>query len=284
MQPFDYYLPKDYEEAFKCLTLPEKTVVPVAGSTDFIPTFRDGHWKADAVVDVKNLPGMRDIRETPEGLYIGASVKMSELASSPLIRSDWNVLALAAESVGSPQIRNRATIGGNLCTASPCADTPPALYVLEAQVILKSMAGERRVPIAQFATFVRKTVVAKGELVTGVILPKLPKGSMGEYVKLSRRRGCDLSLVSVAALAIPSGKEYQWRLALGAVAPTAIRVPQAEAILAQGFTPELIEKAAQAAAETSRPINDVRSSERYRKLMVANMTKRAISETLKKLG
>jgi len=284
MQPFDYYLPKDFEEAFEFLSLAEKTVVPLAGATDFIPTFRDGHWKADAVVDIKKLPGMLDIKETTSGLYIGAAVKMGDLVCSPLVRSGWGLIAQAAETVGSPQIRNRATIGGNICTASPCADTPPALLALDAQVILRSTTGKRIVPITEFFTWVRKTVLAKGELVVGVILPKLPAGSCGSYIKLSRRRGSDLSLVSVAALVIPSGQGYTWRLALGAVAPTPIRVPAAEEILSKGHTPELIEKAAQAAADTARPISDVRSSERYRKLMVVNMTKRAINETLIKLG
>jgi len=284
MQPFDYYLPKDFDDAFKYLSTPGKTVVPLAGATDFIPTFRDGHWKADAVVDIKSLPGMRTIKETPQGLYIGAAVKMSELIDSPIVQSGWELLAQAAKTVGSPQIRNRATIGGNLCTASPCADTPPALLALDALVILKSVSGERQVPIVEFFTWVRKTVVAQGELVLAVILPKLPSGSAGAYVKLSRRRGSDLSLVSVAAVAIPGNTGYQWKLALGAVAPTPIRVPAAEAILLQGHTLDLIEKSALAASETSRPISDVRSSERYRKVMVANMTKRAIQETLAKLG
>jgi CO/xanthine dehydrogenase FAD-binding subunit len=284
MQPFDYYQPQEYEEAFKFLNLSGKNVVALAGATDFIPTFRDGHWNADAVVDIKGLPGVRDLKETPEGLYIGAAVKMNELVQSPLVNSNWGILAEAARTVGSTQVRNRATIGGNMCTASPCADTPPALFVLEAQVNLKSAQGERCVPILEFFTWVRKTIVTKGELVTGLVIPKPPQGSAATYVKLSRRRGCDLSLVSVAVLAFPSASGLQWRIALGAVAPTIIRVPDAEAILSQGFDSDHIEKAAHAASNTARPISDVRSSERYRKAMVSSLTKRAIQETLAKMG
>jgi CO/xanthine dehydrogenase FAD-binding subunit len=284
MQPFDYYKPKDFSEAFQYLTLPGKTVVPLAGATDFIPTFRDGVWKADAVVDIKGLPGLRDLKETPDGLYIGACVKMNEMANSPLVRQSWGLLADAAGEVGSNQVRNRATLGGNMCTASPCADTPPVLSAMDAKVIIKNTDGEKTISVHEFFKGVRKTAISKQELVIGVILPKPPTGSAGSYVKLSRRKGSDLSLVSVAAQANRVGQELEWKISLGAVAVTAIRVPEAEAILAKGHKDGDIEKAGIAAAEASRPISDVRSSEKYRKLMVKNMTIRAIRQTLEKLG
>ena len=283
MQPFEYYQPKTFDEAFHYLTLPGKTVMPMAGATDFIPSYRDEVWKTDAVVDVKGLPGMCDLRETGEGLFVGAAVRMSEIARSTLVRSGWDILAQGASVVGSEQVRNRATLGGNMCTASPCADTPPALSALEAIVVLKSKSGERRVPFTEFTTFVRKTVVQKGELVAGVILPKLPKGSTGSYIKLARRKSGDLAQVSVAVLAVPDGKGYSWRIALGAVAPTIVRVPDAEAILAKGTDDASIEKAAEAAEKTARPISDIRASMEYRQAMVLNMTRRAVKEVLAKL-
>jgi CO/xanthine dehydrogenase FAD-binding subunit len=284
MQPFDYYKPKDFPEAFQYLNMPGKMVSPLAGATDFIPAFRDGAWKADAVVDIKGLPGIRDLKETTDGLYIGACLKMNEIANSLLVRQSWGLLAEAAGDVGSTQVRNRATIGGNMCTASPCADTPPVLAAMDAKVIVRNQDGEKTISIHEFFKGVRKTVISKKELVVGVIIPKPPSGSVGSYVKLSRRKGSDLSLVSVAVQANRVGNGLEWKVALGAVAVTAIRVPDAEAILAKGHTAEDIEKAAVAAAETSRPISDVRSSEKYRKLMVKNMTVRAIRQTLEKLG
>jgi CO/xanthine dehydrogenase FAD-binding subunit len=283
MQPFDYYRPKTFEEAFDFLTLSGKTVMAVAGATDFVPSYRDEVWKTDAIVDIKALPGMRDIRETDEGLFIGAAVRMSELARSPLLNSGWNILAQGAEVVGSEQVRNRATLGGNMCTASPCADTPPALYVLEAVVLLKSKTGERRVPVTEFTTFVRKTVIQKGELVLGVILPKLPKSATGSYIKLARRKCGDLAQVSVAALAVPKDGGCEWRLALGAVAPTPLRVPDAEKILTKGTDEASIKMAAEAAEKTSRPISDIRASLEYRQAMVYNMTRRAIHDVLAKM-
>ncbi len=284
MQPFDYYRPKDIQEAFQLLTMPNKVVYPFGGGTDFIPMFRDGLWKADAVVDIKGIDGMRDIREIPEGLYVGAAVTMNEIAKSQLIKSQAPLLAQGASVVGNEQVRNRATIGGNLCTASPCADTPPTLCALSALVVLKSKEGERRIPVEEFFTFVRKTVIKKGELVVGVIVPKHPADTVGVYEKLSRRKGCDLSLVSVAALAKPENGKVVWRIALGAVAPTVIRATDTEAILNEGYTPEHIQKAAVAAALQSKPISDVRASEAYRKSMVRNITKRAVEKVVASLG
>jgi carbon-monoxide dehydrogenase medium subunit len=227
---------------------------------------------------------MQDIQVTPEGLFVGAAVRMNDIASSEIVRSHWDLLAQGAASVGSEQIRNRATLGGNLCTASPCADTPPALCVLNASVIIRNAQGERRVAIADFFKWVRKTAVQPGDIVTGVIIPCPADGACGTYVKLSRRKGSDLSLVSVAAFTYPNGKAANWKLALGAVAPIPIRAPEAEAILEEGTDEEHIEQAAKAASDISKPISDVRSSEKYRKLMVANMTKRAVRLTLERQG
>jgi CO/xanthine dehydrogenase FAD-binding subunit len=280
MQPFDYFKPKEFAEAFQILNTPGKKYVPFAGGTDFIPMYRDGAWKVDGAVDIKGLPEIRDIKETPLGLQIGACVRMSELANSDLVKSHWGILAEAAATVGSEQIRNRATLGGNIATASPCADTPPALFVLEAIVLIRSAEGLRQAPIAEFFTWVRKTVLKSGEMVVGVLLPKPADGSAGAYVKLSRRKGSDLSLVSVAAFTSPTATGNCWRLSLGAVAPTIFRVPSAELILGEGTDDEHIEAAAKVAAESSRPITDVRASETYRKVMVANMTRRAIRQTL----
>lgn len=282
MQPFDYFKPKDFDETFKLLDDPNKKYVPYAGGTDFIPMYRDGNWQVDGVVDIKGLPGLRKIDDTPEGLFIGAAVRMSEITASAQVKSHWGILAEAAATVGSEQVRNRATLGGNMVTASPCADTPPVLFVLNAIVYLHSSRGERKIPISELFLGVRKTALKKGEIVVGVLLPFPAKDAVGSYVKLSRRKGSDLSLVSVAAFVSGNGSPNHWRLALGAVAPTIIPVPNAEHILAEGTDDHHIEQAAKAAAEISKPISDVRASQTYRRLMVANLTKRAIRQALEK--
>ncbi len=285
MRPFDYYKPMTYEEAFTLLTRPDKVVMPMAGATDLIPMVRDERWLPDVVVDIKNLPGMRDLRVTPEGLYVGAAIRMAELVRSPLVNaSPWNLLAQGAQAMGHEQVRHRATLGGNLCTASPAADTAPALLVLEALALIRGPQGERRLPMGEFFLGPRKTALQKGELLVGVLIPEPPAGSVGTYVKLSRRKAGDLAIVGVAALAFPQDGGYRWRLALGAVAPTPIRAPRAEEALAQGYDEATIAKACELALESCSPIDDMRASAVYRCEMVKQIARRAIEITVQKLA
>lgn len=293
MRPFDYYRPRNFDEAFKHLTLTDKVVYPIAGATDLIPHTRDGVWQPDAVVDVKGLPGLRDV--TVEGLepccgcspgeclYVGAAVTMNEIARSDVVRSHWDVLAQGAASMGNEQVRNRATLGGNLGTASPAADSAPALLVLEANVLVKGPAGDRSIPVDKFFTGPKRNALKSGEIIAGVLIPKPPDGTTGVYEKLSRRRAGDLSVVGVAVLAIPHDGGYRWRVALGAVAPTPIRSPEAEAVLNTGYDDARIDKAAAAAYGCCCPIDDIRASAEYRQAMVVNITRRAIKQVLSKM-
>ncbi|MBN1922700.1 MAG: xanthine dehydrogenase family protein subunit M [Anaerolineae bacterium] len=284
MRPFDYFKPETFEEAFRLLSLPDKKVMPLAGATDLIPMVRDEHWQPDVVVDVKGLPGLCDIVETPEGLLVGAAVRMADLVHHPLVNSPrWNLLAQAAAAMGNEQVRNRATLGGNLCTASPAADSAPALLALEAIAIIRGTAGERRVPIAEFFLGPRKTALQKGELLVGVCIPVPSEGTVGTYVKLSRRKAGDLAIVGVAALAYPHNGGYAWRLALGAVAPTPIRAPEAEVTLNAGHDEAAIEHATKCAFDACCPIDDIRASAEYRKAMVSRIARRAIEGVLDKL-
>jgi len=293
MQPFDYYKPKDFDEAFKLLTLPNKVMYPLAGATDLIPHTRDGAWRPDGVVDVKGLSGLRDL--TVDGLepccgcapgaclYVGAAVRMNEIVHSALVRSHWDVLAQAAAAMGNEQVRNRATLGGNLGTASPAADSAPALLVLEASVLAKGPEGNRSIPVEKFFAGPKHNALRKGELIVGILIPKPPAGSVGIYEKLSRRKAGDLAVVSVAALAYPHNGGFRWRVALGAVAPTPIHSPQAEAILNAGHDATHIDEAAAAAYGCCCPIDDVRASAEYRQMMVVNITRRAIRAVVQQL-
>jgi len=286
MRPFDYYKPKEFEQAFKLLMLPDKRVYPLAGATDIIPKTRDEVWQPDVVVDIKTLPGLRDIGicdtkpscgcMPDQCLSVGAATRMNEVARSDLVRSHWDILAQGAAAMGNEQIRNRATIGGNICTASPAADSAPALLVLQANALIKSSEGERCVPIAKFFTGPGATMLKRGEIVAGILVPKPSEGTVGHYEKLSRRKAGDLSIVSVAALAMPQDGAYRWHIALGSVAPTPIRAPEAEVILNAGYDAGSVERAAQAAYGCCRPISDIRASADYRSAMVVNVAKRAI--------
>lgn len=286
MRSFDYYRPKDYEEAFELLSRTDQAVLPLAGGTDLIPQVRDGVTNPQAVVDVKHLPGMRDLKiqdvepccgcSPGECLYVGAAVRMNELARSELVRDHWKPLAMAAYSVGNEQVRNRATIGGNLCTASPAADSAPALLVLEAVALIRGATAERCVPVAQFFTGPKRSALRPGELLVGLLIPRPTQGALSHHEKLGRRKAGDLSIASVAAMALPHNGGYRWRLALGAVAPTPIRSPEAEAILAQGYDSEAIDRAAAAAYGCCCPITDIRSGLEYRQAMVVNLSRRVI--------
>jgi len=303
MQPFDYYRPKSFKEAFDLLSLPDRTSVAIAGGTDVIPQVRDrdrvggrdsvGGGRPDLVVDIKGLPGLRDLALTSmapccgtgpdECLYVGAAIRMNEIARSNIVQDHWPILADAAASVGNEQIRNRATIGGNICTASPAADSAPALYVLDASVLIKGPLGDRCLPVTQFFIGPKKNALKRGEIVAGLLIPRPPAGSLSYHEKLSRRKAGDLSIASVAVIAFASAGSTAWRLALGAVGPTPVRAPEAEAILAKGCGAEAIDRAAAAAYGSCCPIGDIRSGLEYRQAMVVNLTRKAVQAIVAQL-
>ncbi len=295
MHQFDYYKPKDFDEAFELLMQPGKNVIPLAGSTDIIPMVRDERWLPDAVVDIKDLPGLRDIKlvdsgplccagQTAQCLYIGAAARMNEIAHSPLVQQYASVLAQAAQEVGHQQVRNRATLGGNMGTASPAGDTLSALLVLEADVLVKGKDEERCIPALKFFLGPRKTALQPGEIILGVQVPPLPEGTVGRYLRISRRKGADLAIVGVSVMAIPADGGYQWRIGLGAVAPTPIRVPEAEEILATGHDEATVENAIQATLAASRPIDDIRATAAYRREMVVQLTRRALQDIVAQIS
>jgi carbon-monoxide dehydrogenase medium subunit len=232
---------------------------------------------------------MRDIAyDTQAGLTVGAAVTMNELARHPGVRTHYPLLAQAAETVASYQIRNRATIGGNLCNASPCADTSPAALVLEAQFLLFGPGGERFVPATQFFVGPGETSLQANELMTGIRFPPLPAAA-ARYQKLGRCRSGDLALVGVAVLGFANGATpgpdaltgsgWNFRLGLGSVAPTPIRAAEAEAFLAENPRGEAtFARAAELAMAAARPISDVRGTADYQKAMVRTLTLRGLRE------
>jgi carbon-monoxide dehydrogenase medium subunit len=238
-------------------------------------------------VDIKEIPGLRDISfDETAGLTIGAAATLNAVAGSPIIKEKFGLLAEAAETVGSYQVRNRATIGGNICNASPAADTVPALLAMGAMAWVFGSGEEKAVPLDAFFTGPGENVLGPGNILTSIQVPRPPADSVYRYLKLGRVRAADLALVGVAVLGFlqagnPSG--YGFRIALGAVAPTPIRAPEAEAVLAESVDDEAVEQAALAATRTARPISDVRASAEYRSAMARALTKRGIKEVLEDL-
>jgi CO/xanthine dehydrogenase FAD-binding subunit len=258
------------------------------GGTDLFPNLRDGVYHPRVVVDLKPMSGMRDIVFSPsEGLAVGAAVTMNTLASRPDVRTHYPLLADSAASVASYQIRNRATLGGNLCNASPCADTSPATLVLDAHFNLQGPAGERSLPAGEFFLGPGQTALRPNEFMAAIHFPPPPTGAVASYHKLGRCRSGDLALVGVAILgspdaSIPSG--YRFRMVLGSVAPTPIRALEAEELLARSAPDEeTFTLAAQMAQAVATPITDVRGTAEYQLAMVHALTIRALREVWAKL-
>lgn len=292
MQPFDYLIPKDHAEASALLAAGNGVTRPLQGGTDFLIRARGGFIRPARVVDLKRLPGMQEIRLSADGwLVIGAACSMNQVAGHPLVQAGYDLLVQACNSVASYQLRNRATVGGNCCNASPAADTAPALYCLDAVAETYGPTGGRRIPIANFFVGPGRTALQPGEFLTSLHLPPVPPQSRGVFNKLGRTKIGDISMVSVAvwvdfgqaeAVAVRNTQHAirNVRIALGAVGPTPLRAPEAEAALMADSSPEGVRRAASLAAAAARPIDDIRASAAYRRAMVEVLTRRGIEALL----
>ncbi len=254
----------------------------LAGGTDLIPQLkRRGTSAPEILIDLKGIDGLEAVSFDEEaGLTIGALTTINVVSRTPVIQKRFSILAQAASSMASPQVRNRGTFAGNICMAVPSADSAPALLSLEARVRLKGPKGERIVPLEAFFTGPRRTVAEPDEILQSILVPVPEKGCSGTYLKFSPRHSMDLAIVGVAAAGVAEdGSCKKICLALGAVAPTPIRARQAEVILTgQRLNPEVIEAAARMAMEECRPIDDHRASADYRRDMVYMLTRRAINQ------
>lgn len=279
MQPFEYLEPGTTVDACRMLADRAGAARVLAGGTDLIIQMESGRHKPEALLFLGRLPELREIRFDPRaGLTVGAMATMREIELHPVIQARYPVLARGAAEVGSVQIRNLATLGGNMGNASPSADTSPSLLVLDAEVRILGPAGERSVPITEFWTGPGRTVLAPGEIVTRVHLPVPHENTRSFYYKLAVRKAMDLAMVGIAVTAVPRrGGFDRVRIGLGAVAPTALRASEAEALVTGSpLSEETIEQAARRAMAASRPIDDQRASAHYRREMVGALTRRAL--------
>lgn len=287
---FDYIKPATLAEASHFLAEHVSQARPFMGGTDTFVRMRDGFWKEKYLVDVKNLDGMSQITFDPAtGLTIGAAVNLNRIVAAPEVQHHYPVLAEAAHTVASYQLRTRATLVGNICNASPAGDTIGACIVLEGLLRVHGLEGVRLEPLNGFFRGPGKTVLKPGDVATALIFPVPPFNYVAKYIKLGRNAIGDLAIVGVTVLGYPDSSArsgYRFRLALASVAPVPLRPTPAETILAEKPINEAtIAEAAVAAMETSAPIDDVRGSARYRRLMVRNLTKKAVMavwEQLKK--
>lgn len=273
MREFEFLQPKSIAEAIAMRVEHGDRLVVYNGGTDIVIQLRDRLIAPDYVMDVKKIPGLHEITfSEKEGLFIGACVTMNEIGGNEAVRSHYPFLAEAALSVGSKQVRNRATSVGNIVNASPLCDTGTPLYAADAVMCLEGPNGKREVPIREFITFVRRTVLQKDEIVTGIKVP-YDKDLRGIFTKVARRREVDLS--TICATVARSGNE--WKLAFGAVAPTPVRLPKTEELLrGKEITEALIDEAAKLARTEVSPIDDVRASKEYRLDVVEVIVRRSL--------
>jgi aerobic carbon-monoxide dehydrogenase medium subunit len=278
-EPFDFYQPTTLAEASRLVKDNGPGGRFLAGGTDLVIALKEKGLLPKYIVDLKRVPGLTAIRENSDGsITIGALATMREIETSPLIVKKYPFLAQSAAEVGSIQIRNRATIGGNMANATPSADTAPALIALNAAAGIVGVNGERTVGLEEFFKGPGQSVMSTDEILTEIKIPKTGSRLVGEYIKFSPREMMDLAYVGVAVAYNLNQKRCDGvRIVLGAVAPTPIRAKKAEAVLeGQILSETLAEKSGQLAAEEAKPISDVRSSADYRRAMVGAMTKRAV--------
>ena len=275
--PFEVVAPASLEEATRALAAHTGDARVIAGGTDVVIQYRDHRIAPDLVVSLHKIPGLDQIRVNDE-VRLGPLVTATQVARHPVIRERYPALVEGAETVGAWLIQNRATLAGNLCNASPAADTTPALLAHFARVRLLGPNGERELPLDQYFTGPGRTVRQKGEILTEIVLPAVAPRSGSSYYKLSPRGAMDIAIVGVAvslALDEAGGIIREIGIGLGAVAPTPLRSRRAEEVLrGKPIDRARIDEAARMARAEASPISDVRGSADYRSDLVETLVRR----------
>ncbi len=276
---FDYLAPQTIEETLTLLNEHRGDAKLLAGGTDIIVNLRARQEHAKYLIDIKDVKELQHISfDEKGGLTLGAAVTLNQLIHHDMVSKIYPILGEAASTIGDYEIRNRATLVGNICNASPAADTAPALLILDATVNVSSTAGKRKVPIREFFTGVKKTSLVGNELVTSVNVPIPPEKSQAGYLKARRTTGEDVAVIGVAGLVAPNGKDAKSvRLAYASLAPTPVRAYDAEKIFEKKKpVNQLLDEAMPAVMKVVSPISDVRAGKEYRANLVRVLTKRLV--------
>jgi carbon-monoxide dehydrogenase medium subunit len=282
LKSFEYFDPKTVSQAIRLLQKYQGNAKILAGGTDLFLRMRHGVLTPEVVVDIKGIHALSRLQySSQKGLRIGAAVTHAEVQAHSAVQRHYGALVAAAGWVGSRQTRHRGTVVGNLCNASPAADTAPALLAYRATVHIVGPDGEREVALDDFFSGPGRTVLGPAEMVTAVGLPA-PTGTCGWGFLRRTRTAIDIALVSsCVVIRADHGTCSEVGISLGAVAATPLRAVQAERVLrGQQPTADLVETAAQTAAAECRPISDVRCSADYRKSMVDVLTRRCVQSSL----
>jgi CO/xanthine dehydrogenase FAD-binding subunit len=282
---FDYHEPENMKSALVLLSSLKSNAKIIAGGTDILVNMKKGIISPKYLISLAKIKELFVLEPRKKGVAIGSHVIAGELAESDFLWKKFPVIAKAASVLGSPLIRNRATIGGNIVTARPAADLPPALMVVGAKVELKSKKGKREVSLDEFFLGPGKTVIRPDEILTRIIVNELPPFTGSDYIKLGHRKTLEIAIVAVASritLDKPQGVIKNARIILSAVAPQAVRAVTAERILInEKPTEKIIERAATLAMQDCKPITDIRGGAEYRKEIVKVLVKRTLVNAVK---
>jgi len=276
-------LPGSVKECVEALAQHGASAKLVAGGTDLLPQLKNHVLKPGVVVDLSGVAPLRELGADANGLRIGAAVTARELERDARLQGPrYRGLAESGALVGSVQVRHLATVGGNICNAAPSADMIPPLLALEAEAVIAGPRGERRVPLRNFITGVRKTVLGPDELLVELVVRDPGAGSGGAYLRHTPRRELDIAVVGVGSqVTVANGVCTKARIALAAVAPTPVHATAAErALEGQALTAQKIEEAATLAVEAARPISDQRGSAEFRRHLVRVLTRRTLTAAL----
>jgi len=281
MVDFEYYAPGSLREALVLLREGGQATRILAGGTDLIVQMKDGLSAPNILVDVKKIPEIDRLEMGPDGtLHVGAAVPLSRIVAFEPVMNRFGMLRHACSLIGSIQIRNRATMGGNICNASPSADSVPPLLCLGAKVIAANLTGTKAIPLERFFCGPGQTILSDNEILVEIQIPTPPSPSAGCYLRHTTRQEMDVASVGAAALVLMPERGIRCsevRISLGAVAPMPIRVPDAEFLLAaKDLDDAAISEAAEVAAGAASPISDVRASAKYRRELVKVLVRRVL--------
>jgi CO/xanthine dehydrogenase FAD-binding subunit len=278
VREFVYARPETLAEAMA--TMASGDARALAGGTDLIPQLRQGRLRAAAIVDLKRIAELNAVACAPDGVMIGAAASAASVASHAEIAADYPAVAFSARLIGSIQIRNRASLGGNICNAAPSADAVPALICHAARVRIAAPGGSREADLEGLFRAPGRLGLDAGELLAAILLPPPPPRSAAHYLRFTPRREMDIAVAGAGAwLRLDDGGAITAaRIVLAAVAPTPMRAGAAELrLIGERPTPALFQEAARLAARDARPISDTRGSADYRRELVAVLTARALA-------
>jgi len=282
-----YERPSTMKQASTLLAKEKGSAFILAGGTDLLVRMRTGFIEPDLVVDIKKIPSTRAIQSAAGGFKIGAAVTGAELAEHAKLKKAWPGVVEAANLIGSKQVQGRCTMTGNLCNASPAADSVPALVAAAAKAVIVGPKGKRTVLVEQVPVAPGRTSLKKGEIVESILLPKRPPRSGDAYLRFIPRTEMDIAVVGVGVSVTLDAKGVctDARVSLGAVAPTVLLVPEAaKALIGTKMDKKVLDALAAACSAACRPIDDKRGTREYRIKVAGVLARRAAQIARKRAG